>query len=298
VEIAHGDQSATIVEVGGGLRRYSVAGAEVLDGYDIAEMCTGGRGQVLMPWPNRIAEGRYTFGGGEHQLALTEPGVGTAIHGLVRWVAWEVGVHETDRVAMVTRLHPQPGYPFTLDLRIEYQLSDAGLEVRTLARNSGMDACPFGSGAHPYLRLGDTRVDDITLRVPGRLVLRSDERGIPVSSHPVAGSARNFLTPHAIGMHKLDDAYTDLERDADGRARVDLATAASDETVTLWVDEAYPYLMVFSGDTLPDGGRRSLAVEPMTCAPNAFISGDGLIVLEPGEAFEGTWGVTRSSAQA
>jgi aldose 1-epimerase len=60
---------------------------------------------------------------------------------------------------------------------------------------------------------------------------------------------------------------------------------------TLWVNESYGYLMIFTGDGLADVDRRSIAVEPMTCAPNAFRSGDGLIRLEPGESHVGLWGI-------
>ena len=128
------------------------------------------------------------------------------------------------------------------------------------------------------------------LRSPASTVLRSDDRGIPVSSADVAGTPFDFRRPRAIGSTVLDHAFTDLERDAGGRAWVELSVPDG-PAVRLWVDAAYPYLMLFTGDTLPGGGRRSLAVEPMTCAPNAFVSGDGLVVLEPGEAFEGSWGV-------
>jgi aldose 1-epimerase len=291
MEIVLGEQRATIVEVGGGIRSFTVAGRHVIDAYAIDEMCSGGRGQVLMPWPNRIADGAYEFEGQNFQLPLTEPSERNAIHGLVRWAPWVVAEQEADRVVMAHRLHPQPGYPFLLDLRVEYRLTGSGLHVRTSARNAGPAACPFGAGAHPYLRLGDVRVDDIILRVPGRTMLRSDDRGIPTARVPVARSAHDFQSPRAIGPLRLDDAYTDLDHEADGRARVSLSAGGDGGGLVLWVDEAYRHVLVFSGDTLPDGGRRSLAVEPMTCAPNAFRSGDGLRVLEPGETFEGTWGI-------
>ncbi len=91
VEIAHGDQRAVVVEVGGGLRSYSAAGRAVLDGYEADEMSTSGRGQLLIPWPNRVRDGSYEFDGQHHQLALDDPAEQDAIHGLVRWAAWKVG---------------------------------------------------------------------------------------------------------------------------------------------------------------------------------------------------------------
>ena len=171
VELRLGDQRAVVVEVGGGLREYERGGRALLDEYALDEMCTSGRGQVLIPWPNRLQHGSYEFDGTRHQLALTEPENGNAIHGLVRWAAWRVGEQKPHRVVMEHVLHPKPGYPFSLALSVEYLLSPDGLAVRTTATNVGASACPYGSGAHPYLTLGTPVVDPVVLRVPARTVL-------------------------------------------------------------------------------------------------------------------------------
>jgi aldose 1-epimerase len=290
-EIAAGDQLAVVVEVGGGLRSYSANGRAVLDGYGDDEMCTSGRGQVLAPWPNRLEDGSYEFAGTRHQLPLTEPEHGNAIHGLVRWAPWTAAEREPYRVVMTHLLHPRPGYPFRLELRIEYALSDEGLRVATSATNVGAQRCPYGVGAHPYLTVGTESVDSLMLQVPARSVLRSDERGIPTGKASVAGTEHDFRAPRPIGGTKLDHAFTDLERDGDGLARVRLRDPATGTERELWVDESYRYLMLFTGDPLPDVNRRSLAVEPMTCPPNAFRSGEEVVVLEPGETFTSTWGL-------
>jgi aldose 1-epimerase len=290
----HGDQRAVVVEVGGGLRRYSAGGRELLDGYPLDEMSSSGRGQVLIPWPNRIEDGSYEYDGRRHQLPLDDVEEMDAIHGLVRWSAWTVGERTTDRVVMEHLLHPQPGYPFSLAISVEYELSDDGLQVRTTAVNRGARACPYGSGSHPYLAVTAPTVDSVILRVPARTVLRSDERGIPVGSGSVEGTECDFRSPRPIGTTRLDNCFTDLERDDDGRARIELRDAEGADKVTLWMDETYPYVMLFTGDPLPDVNRRSLAVEPMTCPPNAFRTGDSLIHLEPGRAFTGTWGIDPS----
>jgi aldose 1-epimerase len=153
IEIVFAEQRAVIVEVGGGLRSYSASGDALLDGYAADEMSTSGRGQVLLPWPNRLQDGSYEFDGRRHQLALTEPPAHNAIHGLVRWAAWTVAEREPHRVVVEHVLHPQPGYPFSLVLSIEYALSEGGLLVRTTAANVGSEASPYGAGAHPYLTL-------------------------------------------------------------------------------------------------------------------------------------------------
>lgn len=295
IEIALGDQRAVVVEVGGGLRAYSVGGRELVDGYGPDEMSASGRGQVLIPWPNRLEDGRYDFDGRRQQLALNEPEHRNAIHGLVRWANWTVVQREAHRAVMAHVLHPQPGYPFLLGVRVDYALTDRGLRVRTTATNLGSEPCPFGSGAHPYLTLGTAMIDSLMLHVPARTVLRSDARGLPIGSQAVEHTEYDFRTPRPIGATRLDHAFTDLERDADGLARVGLRDPDRATEVSLWVDASYPYLMLFSGDTLADAGRRrrGLAVEPMTCPPNAFRTGAALIRLVPGASFAGTWGITR-----
>jgi aldose 1-epimerase len=291
IEIARGGQRVGVIELGGGLRSYEVAGRALLDGFPPGERPASGRGQVLAPWPNRIQDGSYEFDGKRMQLPLTEPEHGNAIHGLVRQATWGVVDVAPDRVVMEYLLEPQPGYPFTLALTIEYALADDGLTVTTTARNIGREPCPFGSGQHPYLTLGTETVDRLRLQVPGRVVVTSDERGLPARSEAVEGTEYDFRSGRAIGRTVLDNAYTELERGADGHARVLLDDPDGGGGSTLWVDESYPYLMVFTGDPLPDVARRSIAVEPMTCPPNAFRTGDSLIRLEPGESTSSSWGI-------
>ncbi len=294
-EISHGDQRVVVTEVGAGLRTFEAAGRDVLDGYGPDEMASSGRGQVLIPWPNRIAGGHYRWHGQELQLPLTEPEGGNAIHGLVRWGTWTVEEREPERVALRHELHPQPGYPFALSLRVEYALSDEGLRVTTTATNIGAEACPYGAGAHPYLSPGTRTVDTAVLRLPARSVLET-EGGIPVATSPVEGTQRDFREPRPLGPTAFDDCFTDLDRDADGLARVTLAHPETGGTISLWVDEHYRYLMLYTGDGRPDVARRSLAVEPMTCPPQAFGSGEDVIELEPGASATGVWGLSASTA--
>jgi aldose 1-epimerase len=291
-ELVHGERRAVVVEVGAGLRTYEVGGQARLDGYADDELCPSGRGQVLMPWPNRIEDGTYEFGGRLHQLPLSEAGARNAIHGLVRWVAWTVAERGEGRVVLEHLLHPQPGYPFALALRVEYALDDGGLSVRTTATNVGAEPCPFGSGNHPYLTLGTDTVDALTLTVPAGVVLESGDRGLPGPPHPVEGTPLDFRAPRPIGATQLDNAFTDLERGAEGRLRVELSDDASGAELVLWADESYTHLQLFTGDPLPDVARRSVAVEPMTCPPNAFRTGEGVIRLEPGGSWSGAWGLS------
>jgi aldose 1-epimerase len=233
-ELRHGSHRAVVTEVGGGLRVFD----DVLFGFGEDEMCSAGRGQVLMPWPNRLGDGEYEWEGKTLRLPVTDRKTNSANHGLVRWTNWRCVEQEDARVAMEYVLHPQPGYPFTLRLRVEYTLADDGLTVQSSALNVGARACPFGAGHHPYVAcdvdsvFGDLKLDECR---------RWD------GSHEIAG-------------------------------------------VVVWADERWPYVQLFTGD-LPDIGRRGFAVEPMTCPPHAFKTGEGLIRLEPGERFEGRWGI-------
>lgn len=292
--IAHGTHQAVITEVGGGLRAYTVDGQHVIDGYGEDEMCTVARGAPLLPWPNRLRDGRYEFMGATYQTAITEPSRGNAIHGLTRWLNWSGSQESSDRVVMSLLLHPQDGYPFTLSLSIEYLLSEHGLTARTTATNAGDQPLPYGAGHHPYLTVGTERIDAASLRLPALIRLEVDDRQIPTGSLiQVAGTDSDFLELRPIGATRLDAAFTSLIADTDGLTRILMQSPDGRRRLTLWMDQRYPYVMVFTGDTIPDARRRrtGLGIEPMTCAPNAFQNGLGLIRLAPGQATSSSWGI-------
>lgn len=305
IVLAHRDQRAVVVEVGGGLRQYTAGGVSVLDGYAQHERCTSGRGQILAPWPNRLRDGRYDWAGERHQLALSEAPLQNAIHGLVRWANWTVAERSPEHVVMAHTLYPQDGYPFTLALKVAHTLDDGGLTVETTATNLGPVACPYGVGAHPYLTVGGGSVGgaaiddagqtigDWALQVPASVWLRSDERSIPIGPVRVEGTEYDLRSPRPIGQLRLDTCFGGLSRGADGHARVTLEAPSGGRRVTVWLDDHHPYVMVFTGDSLTDVDRRrrSVAIEPMTCAPNAFQSGAGLRTLQPGESFTSSWGI-------
>lgn len=288
-DIAYGPYAATVVEVGGGLRSYTVDGREIVDGYGSDEICPGGAGAQLAPWPNRTGDGRYRFAGREFQLALTEPSKRNAIHGLVRWLRWQRVAGTPDSVTVACELPAQPGWPWPLSLSTRWTLSEYGLRVEHAVTNLADTPAPFGLGCHPYLRLpGD--VGDWTLHLPAATILRSDERSLPAGEAPVAESDQNFDAPRRIGDTVLDASYTDLRRGAAGTVEVVLTGEGG--TVTLWADESFRWLQTFTGDTLPEPRRRrSVAVEPMTCPPDALRTGRDLITLAPSETWRSAWGL-------
>ena len=291
-EIVYEDQRAVVVEVGGGVRTYEVGGVAVLDGYEESEQVTGARGQPLLPWPNRLHTGRYTWDGEEHEVPLDEPDQANALHGLTRWRSWSADERSASAVTMRLRLRPQPAYPFDLDLSVRYVLGADGLSVSTTAVNRGDSDAPWGAGAHPYLTVGTDLVDDVLLQVQARTWLPTGPAQIPLGPEPVAGSPYDFREARRLGPLHVDHALTDLERDDQGRAWVVLISPRG-RTTSLWVDERHPYVELFTGDTLPepDRRRRSLGVEPMTCPPDAFRTGDDLVRLAPGASTRSSWGV-------
>ena len=291
-EIAAGDYFAVVTELGAGLRQLHHRGEPLLTGYQAGELPPGASGTLLVPWPNRVDRGRYTFDGRQFQLDLSEPAAGNAIHGLTRWANWRQALAESDRVLLQLVLLGRPGYPFCLLLEADYRLDPStGLHVKITARNEGATRAPYGTGSHPYLTAGTPNIDECELTLPASCWLPSGERGIPAGPlQDVEGTPFDHRTHRLIGATKLDNAFTGLERDQDGLARVRLTS--QERGVCLWVDEAYRWLQVFTGDALDEPHRRrALAVEPMTCPPNAFVSGTDLLTLEPGGTVSSSWGI-------
>jgi aldose 1-epimerase len=296
--ISAGPYRATVTELGAGLRELLFRDEPVIVGYEADELPPSGAGQLLAPWPNRIDGGRYAFGDAEYQLALTEPAHGNAIHGLTRWTAWTAVSHDAGSVLLRSTPHGWQGYPFCLEIEAGYRLHpDSGLHVAITARNRGRSAAPYGTGSHPYLTVRTPSVDDCELSLPAASWLPVDDCGIP-SGPPatVEGTPYDFRRPRAIGTTRLDTPLTGLDRDDEGRAWAHLAAeGGSGARVSLWAGEGYRWLQVFTGDPLgPDRRRKALAVEPMTCPPNAFVTGDDLLVLQPGETVTHNWGIHAS----
>ncbi|MEO3823565.1 aldose 1-epimerase family protein [Actinomadura sp. B10D3] len=290
--LSAGPYQAVITESGASLRELTHEGRPLVLSHGADEPAPAAFGHLLVPWPNRIDRGRYTYGGTEHQLDLSEPARDNAIHGLVRFAPWTAAEHEPDRVRLTYRLLGTAGYPFRLDLEAEYTLDAAeGLHVRMSARNAGTLTAPYGHGAHPYLTVGEP-IDACAVTLGADRYQPVDERMIPSGpSLDVTGTPYDLRKGPVLSDRRIDTAFTGLNRDGSGRVRVTLAGA--DRAVRLWADEAHPWMMIFTADTTPDP-RRGLGVEPMTCPPNAFASGEGVVDLEPGARFDGTWGIHAS----
>ena len=291
-EITGGDYVAIVTEMGAGLRALRHRDRPLITAYDADELPPGAAGQLLLPWPNRIDGGHYRLAGTEYQLDLSEPAAANAIHGLTRWSSWSLARHDPHAIVLHLNLLGRAGYPFRLDLTVEYQLSgSSGLMVSVTAHNAGSRPAPYGTGSHPYLTAGAPTVDGCELSLPVSQWLPADQRGIP-SGPPtdVAGTRFDFRAAREIGTMTLDHGFTGLERDEAGLA---WARLTSDGAGTaLWAGPGYGWLQVFTGDTLgQEHCRRAVAIEPMTCPPNAFVTGTDLLTLEPGQTVTHRWGI-------
>ncbi len=293
-EISGGGYRAVVTESGAALRVLEHEGRPLVDGWAEDAMSGGGRGQLLMPWPNRIRDGRYTFGGRSLQLGLTEAARGNAAHGLARWAAWTVEEHSAASVSLTYRLMAQSGYPWTVDLHVLYDLSADGLTVTQTATNLSPSPAPYASGAHPYLSVGPGPVDGWELTIPAATRLVTDEQLIPVGEEAVEDTAYDFRVSRPVRDTVLDHAFGDLDRDEDGVATAVVRSVESGDGVAIWVDDRHHWLQVYSAeqDSPP---RQALAVEPMTAPANAFASGRDLLTLGAAgtddDEFSGSWGI-------
>ena len=298
LQLASGPWRATVSPLGASLRRLWLEPEgkpprDILWGYSGTSNKKGGQGDVLMPWPGRARDGTYTFGGATHALPKNDKDGPNAIHGFLRSRTWE-GEHDATTAHFRTRIRAgdHAGYPFDLEVTIGYELLPGGLACAFVVCNAGAGPAPFGAGFHPYVIAGSGRADDAKLRCPAAHLVEFD--GLLPTGRVVDVPAQlDFRVPHRVGAAKLNHCFTGLGREADGFARVRV------DDVEVWMDRAFPYLVLYTGDALGPEARRALAVEPMTCATDAFNHPKwGLRVLEPGEAMAGTWGVALAVSPA
>jgi aldose 1-epimerase len=294
IAIAHGDQRAVVTEVGATLRTYVKGGLSVIEGFAGEEVPTGARGQLLYPWPNRIGEGEWTFSGRSARPSVDDLTHATAIHGLVRWRPFRIDAVNQNRCVMSLLLHPSPAYPFLSEVSVAYHLGSLGLTVTTTVTNRDGVPLPFGVGFHPYLAVTTPTIEGALLEVPAKSYVAVDERQLPTGEIlPLAGQQLDFSTRKSLSGHELDVTYTDLLRDDSGLAVATLQDGEGGE-IDLSVDRNFPYVQVYTGDGLEKGRRRtSVAIEPMTCPPDALRSGKDVVILEPGQHWAGSWRLRR-----
>lgn len=293
-----GDYEAVIASVGATLRSLTHRGRDLVVPFDADEVRPAHRGATLAPWPNRVVDGKYSFGGREFQLALTEPARSHALHGLAAWLDFEAIDKGPDHVTLAAVVQPQTAYPWRIIVTTRFELGPDGLTQSVTARNESTEAAPWGTGPHPYLVAGEGRVDDWILELPAEQVLAvTPDRLIPTELVAVEADDPerfDFRAARRIGTAEIDHAYTGIVRDGDGTATVRV-TAPDGTGVGMSWDSACPWVQVHTADKPePAQSRLGLAVEPMTCAPDAFNASDyaydaGLIVIEPEASATASW---------
>ena len=288
-----GGVTATVTELAASLRSLRVGGAALVQEYPDHLPPPGGAGIVLVPWPNRVAGARWVLDGEEQLLDATEPSTGNASHGLLRNTGYAVGELSDEAVTLTASVFPQHGYPFHLGTSVRYTLVDDGIVVTHTIVNHSEAAAPVAVGTHPYLRVGDVPVEQLSVTVSGETSLEVDDRQIPVGAEPAAGTAKDLRHGARLGDLRLDTAYTDLQEIDDAyRHRLHSPDGQSTE---LWTDLVFGYVHVYTKPEFPgpDGPTLAVALEPMTAPANALNSGEGLTWLDPGATWSASWGLRR-----
>lgn len=291
--VESGPARAVVTEVGAGLREFTVDGEPYVETFGPDVLPPKGCGAILVPWPNRVRGGRWTLDGVAQQLAHTEPARGNAIHGLGRYLSWQPDPERTSDAAVTLRavLNAQPGWPVRVAASVRYAVDAAGLTVTHTLRNLGARPIPVGVGAHPYLRAGHAATDDCTLRLAASTEIPLDPGSMTPSGPPVPVAAdRDFRDGRGLRGVELDTPFGGCVP-AEGDDLVRHRLTGPDGGVELWAEPVFGWVQVFTPDDFPGRGR-AVAVEPMTCPPDALNSGDGLITLGPGETWTGRWGLT------
>jgi aldose 1-epimerase len=296
IELRTAHATATVATLAAALTGLEVHGRELAERTPPTRIPSHGHGIVLAPWPNRVRDARWNHDGAVQQLDVTDPSRNTAIHGLLRNTAYRVQARSESSVTLGATVHPQHGWPFLLHTTVRYALESDGLTVTHGAHNAGAAAAPWAVGAHPYLRVGAGPLDDVTLEVRGDHYLELDELLLPVAVREVeAGGGFDLSSPRALGGLDLNVAYQDVSTGPTGAA---VLTAPDGARTIVWQDPAFRWLQVYTPRDFPhvtaDGSESpalAVALEPMTAAPDALNSGEGLAWLEPGERWEASWGI-------
>lgn len=289
---ATGQSQAIITQVAAALRTFTIDGEHLTEPYGADVPTPQGNGIVAVPWPNRIDDGMWVLDGVQQNLDISEIRFNNAIHGLLRFTPYSLVEQQDHAVTLAATVYPQHGYPFQLATRVTYELVENGITVSHEIENVGTDRAPVAIGTHPYLRVGNVPLDQLTLTVNARTRFEKTQRLIPFAEMPVEGTEFDLRRGKPLDGLRLDDAFGELTR-ADGRARSQLE-APDGRIVELWQDEKFGYVQVFTPRNFLRDGKPGLAValEPMTAPPNAFVTKRALTWLRPNESFTASWGIS------
>lgn len=287
IALKSGRYHAWITSLGGGIRGLTLGGKNLTDTYAAGTPVPLACGVMLGPWPNRTADGIFSHRGHIYRLPINEPERNNAIHGFIGDAEWEVKAATPDSAHLEYMLEPQSGWPWRMKFENHYQLSDDGLACTTRVTNMSRHHIPFGIGVHTYINAQDAPLNDCILHVPAseRLPLDPD-RNLPCGPLTSVAGTQFDLQNRPLAGTWLDDAFTVVKS-----AKIECSVVNSRNTGSkLWFDESFGWVQVYTAPDFPGRGR-AVAIEPMTCPPNALRTGVGLIYLQPGEHWEASWGV-------
>lgn len=295
--LRRGDYTATISAVGASVRELTFRGRPLVVGWDPAQLRPVYRGALVAPWPNRIADGRYSFGGNDFQVPLNEIAYSNALHGFTTWAQWNELASSAHALELSYRVVPQDGYPFEVGLLARFELTDSGLVTTLTARNTGSTDAPYGCCPHPYLVAGSSPLDTWSLSLPFATRLEVDDRLLPTHRSPVADIDNDFTTGAVIGDRPIDHAFTDGTAGPDGRTTVVVTDEANGTGTFLSFGDWADWIQIHTADRPePDWNRAGLAVEPMTCPPDAFNGPDEAVTLAAGATHVAEWTIGATEA--
>ncbi len=288
------DLSATITQVAAGIRELRIDSVDLTEPFPLDATPPSGCGIVLVPWPNRVKDGTWEHGGQARRLALTEPARSNAIHGLLRYRPYLLTQQEATSVTLRADVYPELGYPFQLATSVRYDLRADGLAVTHTITNAGVSPAPVAIGAHPYLKIGGVPTGDLTVTVDAATHVEVDDRLNVVGETAVDGTRFDLRAGRRVADLELDDGFADVAmRDGEVAHTV---SAPDGRTVTLWADENFGYVQVYTSRSFATttASDVALAVEPMTAPANALNTGRGLRWIEPGASWAARWGIRHS----
>lgn len=247
-------------------------------------------GAKLFPFPNRINNGKYTWADKKYQLPINFPSQNHAIHGLVQEKQFRIVDKKTakDEATVWVELNSDgniPGYPFKYKLNIIFSLSRFdGIICQTIAKNTDKVNIPIGDGWHPYFQTG-TKINNLYLKLPADKVVKQNKKMIPTGK---TVSFDKFTRLAKIGNHTFDTCYKIKQSDKN-RVNIELYDPKQNLKLIVWQETGknkYNYFQVYTPPL-----RNCIALEPMTCTPDAFNNKRGLVILKPKEKYSASFGV-------
>lgn len=291
--ISFGAYKAVITELGATLRKLTYQGENVtvpLGENDLVSCC---HGRILIPFPNRIKDGEYTFEGATYMLPIDEHDRRTAIHGYGYRSFWKLVSLEESRVTLAWRAPNMNGYPFDIVVSATWEILADGLYLTVDATNHGDANAPWAMAIHPWLDNGFNGYGDeidghnaqCRLTVPARTHVTVDERLLPTGTEPVEGTKFDLRSNPLLTEQPFDDAWTDLTHEADGSVSA-VFTRPDGMRITVGGDETITSFQVCTGTGFPAYMHPAgVAVEPQTAYANAFNTGKDLVVIAPGGSY-------------